>query len=442
MSIRNDLRSLHSITWELELLLSGALTFALIQAPGPLDRAWARLDPFLADSIAPNAFLLYYYLKVILLTLIAAFGVHLATRTFWVAMVGLDSVFPGGVKWGKLEKGVISKAFYRARMPSVKRLVQVADSVSSVIFSGALAIVALFAGSLLLVAFAAALRVLLLGPLLGPELAGPAFWILLGALVVPPGLAQAVDRFAGSRLDPDGLPARLVRGGLAMGYWLLLMPLFLPVSLTLSTRLDSRLVTAVSTLAFTGVVGVFAVQTFAQRGVFVASSSPYIPPLEGPGTLDPVHYESLWEEMPFVAVPSVEAPVASDPYLRLFLPYDASRDDEAVREVCPDDPAVVEPGLRRSGSRAQPPPAPEMERLLSCVLSLWEVTLDGDPVVLDAVFTRHEITGWPGLMAFLPLRRLSPGRHLITAERRDVTEAEEERGADDGPRRWALPFWR
>ena len=43
--------------------------------------------------------MLYQYVKLILYTLISCFILHLCTRAYWVGLIGLETVFPHGVRW-------------------------------------------------------------------------------------------------------------------------------------------------------------------------------------------------------------------------------------------------------------------------------------------------------------------------------------------------------
>ena len=94
-------------TWEVELLLSGALVFSMLQVPDLLDEAIATLRPRLTGSLNYGVFMLYFYLKITSYALIATFVLHLSSRAIWVAALGLRSVYPGGVDWDKLSRGPI-----------------------------------------------------------------------------------------------------------------------------------------------------------------------------------------------------------------------------------------------------------------------------------------------------------------------------------------------
>src|SRR4051794_24559506 len=81
-------------TWEMELLISGATVFGLMQLPARLDAIFYDLFNRGSEQVASLLMPLWIYAKVALLTLIGTFVLHLVLRGLWVAMVGLDSVYP------------------------------------------------------------------------------------------------------------------------------------------------------------------------------------------------------------------------------------------------------------------------------------------------------------------------------------------------------------
>ena len=93
--------------WELELLISGAVVFSLLQVPGVVDGLFAHVQVHLAERAHFGAFMLYTYVKLILYTLISCFILHLGTRAYWVGLIGLETVFPHGVRWEDTSYGPV-----------------------------------------------------------------------------------------------------------------------------------------------------------------------------------------------------------------------------------------------------------------------------------------------------------------------------------------------
>src|SRR5690349_17536070 len=107
-----------SPTWELELLISGAVLFALFQIPSLLNGLFAHLEPHATTAIMAVLLLVQIYVKAIVYALIAAFVVHLIARAYWVGLVGLHSVFPNGVRWEEFKSGPVTLEVYKKRLVS------------------------------------------------------------------------------------------------------------------------------------------------------------------------------------------------------------------------------------------------------------------------------------------------------------------------------------
>src|ERR1051325_8988347 len=100
---------LTSPTWELELFLSGAFVFAMFQLPGLIEQVFSRLEPHATETMSVVLMNVVLYGKAIAFALIGMFVVHLVTRAYWVALMGIHSVFPRGVKWDAANVGPIAK---------------------------------------------------------------------------------------------------------------------------------------------------------------------------------------------------------------------------------------------------------------------------------------------------------------------------------------------
>ena len=96
---RESLPARTTPTWEMELLISGATVFGLLQLPGLADRLLFHVHNSSAEPVAAFVLPLWIYVKSALLTLAATFVVHLALRGYWIALVGLSSVYPDGIRW-------------------------------------------------------------------------------------------------------------------------------------------------------------------------------------------------------------------------------------------------------------------------------------------------------------------------------------------------------
>ena len=100
-------------TWEIELLISGALVFSLFSLREPLEWAMLRWLPVATDGWRMLLIYAYLYGKMVLYTLLLTFSVHLAARARWVALVGVHSVYPHGPRWENLSGGPAARRVAR-----------------------------------------------------------------------------------------------------------------------------------------------------------------------------------------------------------------------------------------------------------------------------------------------------------------------------------------
>lgn len=110
--------------WELELLISGAVTLGLLQLPGGVDAFYRSLDARVSTESATALLLGYEFTKIILYLLIASFVLHLGARAYWVALIGLYAIFPGGIRWGELPLRAEPRRFYRRNTPALPAAIE------------------------------------------------------------------------------------------------------------------------------------------------------------------------------------------------------------------------------------------------------------------------------------------------------------------------------
>ena len=202
---------LTSPTWELELFLSGAFVFASLQLPGVIEGLFRRLEPHMSESSAIVLFTGALYAKAIAFTLIATFLVHLVSRAQWVALLGLHSEFPQGIRWEEMKLGPITKGVYRQHIPDLPRVIGRLDNFCSIVFSAGLLIVVVFAYSTVMVAVLSGLAYLL-ALVFNHGQGTQNFLMVIGAVLVAiPLVSSLVDRKFGDRMPPDGRGARVLR---------------------------------------------------------------------------------------------------------------------------------------------------------------------------------------------------------------------------------------
>jgi hypothetical protein len=447
---RAEARDLYRHTWELELLISGAVVFALLQLPGAVDGWFAHARQEAGVGLEQLTFLAYYVLKLILYTLIAAFLTHLCARALWVGLIGLDSVFPDGIRWERSEVGPIQNRIRRERTPTIAKAIERTDAVASVIFSAAFAIVLM----LVIVGVASAVFgviSLAAGALLGPGAIQPVFWAFYFAFFVVASVANIADKLLAERLTPGSRAARGLET-IMRAFHRVLGPLGRvanTITLTLSTNMPRGRGTQASIVVLTLLIGVFTVRDLlVARGALRLDGYAYFPDFDGPEAVLPAFYDSdrPADRRSLDSGPSIQSDVVTDPYVRLFIPISASRLTEIVQGWCPGVEPLHGSGIRL-GRRPRGEEAEEAQEetsvVLACIEGMQRISLDGNPLATDLNFHVHAGRGQRGVLMMIATGGLAPGRHRLEVERIPdpaLASSQEDPEAQTAMA-WVIPFW-
>lgn len=408
-----------SRTWEMELLISGGLVFSLFQLSSALDGGFRRIEPHLSVELMMGAAMGYQIVKVILYALIGSFALHLLARAYWIGLVGLHSVFPGGVRWEEVTSGPISKRVNQELAPPLPRLIGKTNDFCSTIFSFAFLIVLAFAAGLLwtapalLIAYLASRFASFEDPiqLIFLSLA------LVAVLPVTLSILALVDKYYGSRLNPSGRMARTIEKALRGWTRMPLELLYRTITLVLVTNVRKRTIYSFLYLGMGALFLLFVVKDLWRVGDDFSSSS-YLPEERGGHSLDAAYYEDRWPEGRIITVPSIQDDILEEPYIRLFIPYDPIRHDAVLGKRCPQVSAE----------------APE--RVLRCLADFHRVALDGKAMPrLGLRFYTHPRSGVRGMLAYIPTAGLARGEHLLRVE------AVPGRRAKTPPKPHLIRFW-
>jgi hypothetical protein len=415
-------------TWEVELLISGVAIFAMLQLPGWLDACFFDLRARLDNDWNQLLALLHVYLLCGALTLAATFAIHLLLRAQWIAVVGMHSVFPGGIHWDRLRIGPIQREIEAARYGDAESSIDRADNRATVVFSVGVTLATIF---LLISATVITLFCLIIGiqAIFGiPRHAGIALVYLLVACLVPLFVATLVDRGFGDRLPRDGLAARMLRA------------LFRAYSrLGLSQRASNPTFTLLSShggdrrMHIVTVLLMFAVAVVAGLVMF-SSMSPRFPGnyaafpefTDARHTLASAHYDDERDPLKDMAA-FIPTAIATEPYLRLTVPYIPVDGAGALRD-CAGPPSDTVAGA---------------DRALACLRRMHAVWIDGKPLhPVPYEIGSDPRTDRPALVAMIDIRSLPPGRHELRVARAQAKADAASPAKADADRAWRIPFWR
>jgi hypothetical protein len=404
---------LTSPTWELELFLSGAFVFATFQLPGVIEAVFRRLEPHASDTGATVLFTVALYGKAIAFTLIATFMIHLIARAHWVALLGVHSVFPKGIRWNEMKVGPIAKDLYRSKIPDLGRAIAKLDNFCSVVFSAGLLIVIVFVYSTLLGGTVSGLAYLIAHAVNHGRGMKEFFFALMFLFVLIPVTSGLIDKKYGERMSPDSRGYRVVRGMLRFAFAINLTRVLGPMMWTLMSNVGRKRSMVFLYLAIVGLIVLAAADRLMQADRLSINSYDFFGASRDHG-MRYQYYENQREEgESYSRIPSIQSDIIRDPYVKLFIPFSPPRHNAAVARTCP----TLKPLQDRGVSLGADPFLDDslVVPVLACLARLHAVTLDGaaQPSAQFA-FYEHPGTGLKGMIAYIPIDSLARGRHVIS----------------------------
>jgi hypothetical protein len=413
-------------TWEMELLISGATIFGLLQLPELIDHAYFRAVNLSPQTYASLMMPLWLYAKIGIVTLVLTFIAHLCLRGYWIALVGLDSVYPGGIRWDRLGLGPIARERFASRAPPMPELIERADNRATRVFGVGFSFAMLMLALVLLVSLAL-LAGLVADLLFGQGAVLRTLGAVIGLVLGPWMLVTLLDRRFGHRLAR--WPAlRSMIGSVAAAYGRLgLGPRSNPLMALFASHAGRLRFAALSLLVILPVATVIIAQASMARGQLPFGLDPGVSGADpfSPSASPAAFYADLRGE-PFAVMPLPYIPsrLSEGDYLPLFVPFIPRLHGAALPLACPE--ALAGSGR---GEDARP--------RLDCLARMLAIEVDGAPVATPLEATTDPDNGQPGLLAMLPVATLAPGRHEITLnepDRRTLDRAP--------PRRYRIAFWR
>ena len=413
-------------TWEVELLISGVAVFAMMQLPGWLTGLGLYLRPRFDEGWRGALSILFAYLVSAAVILAATFALHLLLRAYWIALVGMHSVYPDGIRWERLRIGPIEREVMQRRDGDFATMIERADNRASIVFATGVALAAMLlaitAVFVILFSAASAIAMALHADVRPDQI----LVICIVVLLAPMILLHLFDRRFGAHIGEGGLPRRFAaamfdlyaRLGFANRGGVLAM---------LSSHHGRR---RVRLLAGAAMVACLLCAVFAQEAIRhpeLFGNYAGFPRLDGASgsVIDAGHYDDLRNPLRSRVMPFIQGAEIDGSYVRLTVPYQPGEDAAAMQRHCPGALAEANDDARAAA-------------MLRCLAALHSVTLDGKPLPglrYDAGSDAR--TDRPALIAMIDVRKLAPGRHELAIARPAPADGE---GASADS--WIIPFWR
>lgn len=411
-------------TWEVELLISGVAVFAMLQLPGLLDDAMFRLSPRFGDEVRQMLVLAYVYAKGMALILAVTFVLHLLLRARWIALVGMHSVYPEGIRWENLRMGPILRDIERARARPFAAIIERADNLAAMVFAVGVTL-AIFVVPIAIVAIGISAIGFALSALSGKQVDVVTVMLAVFAIVLlPASAAMMLDKQLGEKLSPDGFVGRMTRRMLGIYARIGFSRTRNPIMALLGSHVsDTRISTATVGLLLVALM-VSALSLVAARSPEKIGNYSLFPAATHGNAIASAHYDDQRDPARDEAVPYMQSMVVAGPYLKLVVPFRPNLDEPAMRDRCPQ--ATVAKGDGLAAAR------------LACLQSLHGVALDGKPLDVQYEPGSDPRTDRPALVAMIDVRDLPRGRHELQVAH--PPESSKKRRDDPGFDR--IPFWK
>jgi hypothetical protein len=424
-------------TWEMELLLSGATVFALFQAAQAIHGANVYLLTRLAGDWQMLIPLLITYAHGAVMVLGLAFALHLGMRAYWVALVGMNSVFPGGLDVRRMRAGPLTRDLLQRRWVDMDTVIERADNRATVVFALGISIAIVLLPLSAVVAALFGVSALIAAALGRPGDTMTAYMVVGGVLLLPYLLATALDRWRGERLVPGSWLQRTCAATLA-GYARIGMsrdysPLVTLFQTNIGERRGTAVVISVMLLALFGSV---AAMKFAGNDLGFGNFGAFPSPRRGmDASTDGRHYASNHEIDRSPWQPFVPDRVSRGAYLPLVVPYVPETQGHLLRDCAVGTQELDDTADERQRRAA----------LLRCVAAGIAVTLDGEPLPLLPDWYSQPDRDIRGLLYMIDVRDLANGRHELTVLATPDPEAaknDDEARAERERQPYRIPFWR
>jgi hypothetical protein len=409
-------------TWEMELLVSGATIFGLLQLPELMDHGYFRAMNFMPQDYAVLITGLWLYSKLGIITVALTFLAHLCLRAYWVAIVGLNSVYPGGIRWDKFRLGPLDRERLGAQAPQaqISDVIERADNRATNVFGAGVAIAMLMLAPVMLVLLALLVALVVQG-FIGEGWTLTCFWVVGLAWVLPRMLLPKIDRRFGAAIQSSprlkraftavndaygrvGLGPRnnpllaLFASHVGRGRFILIVALvFLPVAIGIVFSNAGRMP-----------FGLFG--GFPGSNRYSDASSPAA-----------FYFDQRRNPREMLPAPHIPSRVVSGNYLEVFVPFVPRLHGPAMRAKC----AGQQGAATRDRAR------------LDCLARIIAMRVDGAPVAVPLDASTDPDSDEQGVVAMIPVTALAPGRHELSLNE------PEHLGLDGGAaRRYRIAFWK
>ncbi len=410
-------------SWQLELLVSGFAIFLTAATFEPISNYASRLQ-VISEGIDSQfgaltlfSSILYGSVFFVFINLI----LHLVFRGMWISAIGLRSI-SGEIDFEELKFAKPFDKFMQKKLGSFDGFIQRLEDISSVIFAFTFLIVFMIISLFLFILFMG-LYTQLLNPIMNNDPSKVVQFICMAVAIFI--LFCGLLYF----LDFVSLGFFKKKRWIAIWYY----PIYRVFSIITFSWLYRPLYYNLIDNRFGRRVGLFLVPYFIVI-VFMftvdTSINLYIPEIKGDYELKDRYFEDTRDEDSRMRSISIPSKYIKNGFLELFIKYNARRDDELIKEICPSLTPDEESGLGTdlvwggsSSSKEKRKHSPP-DSLLDCVSQLYQVYINDSLYQdLDYYFYVDDAYGEEGLKTIIDLDHIPRGKHILKVNRRKFPKA-------------------
>ncbi|MGV8943076.1 hypothetical protein [Thermomonas sp.] len=429
----NKLSTRTTPTWEVELLISGGAVFAMLQLPGLLDTAFFWMEPRFAGDLRKLVTMAYVYSQSATFMLAGTFVVHLLLRARWIALVGMHSVHPDGIRLENLTLSPIQREVECELEKPFPDLIERADNKATTVFAIGVMLTFMMVGVAVIAIALFSVSIFLAFLAGGKPSAIVWAFLLMATFFLPFGVAAVIDLWRGATLAKENKARRLTKAIMkryaAFGLARVSNPIMALMASQEGDRKTIMLTSGFMALSLIAVFpGIALLSNLDRLGSYTMFPWQGAPAPE----IDSAHYDTRRNPLRDGATPYIQDIVATGPYVKLVLPYKARLDDPAMRKHCRH--ADMLDDQEQSTAR------------FDCLSALHPVSLDGQQLTtLRYDVSSDPRTDRPALLAMIDVRTLATGRHeLRIGQAPPATDDPVKKGskAERDTQDYVIPFWR
>jgi hypothetical protein len=408
--------------WQMELLVSGGAVVAIWQLLAILDERMATaLSPLrMISEITP---ILYLYPYAALLAIGVAFAVHLAMRSLWIAIVGVQSVFPEGIQWQNFKASNRTTDRLRDWVDSPEVIAEKIDNSSTVVYAFGIVVAAMQIGLSVFMCLGFGLVSILrwrwLSHWSDMEVLVAMLFPLFGLVI----MVQALDHVPAKWLPPQSARARAVQWVVRNNFRLTHPKPTSYLMCILITGFGRWLGTVALFVLMTAAVIAASTRMLAQRGLF-DDNTVLINQISSTNSYADQRDASAMDVTPFI-----DSLHADGPFVRLNIPYrfrhfrDLAASQVKLNVLPTQNKCTVQPN------------AVVDAKLLDCVRLALTIELDAKPVECELEFVHIAANDTHAMRCMIDARLLRAGKHTLSVHIPP-------RRAKSKPEVHVIPFWR